>query len=103
RDRAGCGVSAMAVPAHDAGRSIGKEPEADGPVLARDRGVCAAGGLGLLDRPEPSAFLSDTRAARGADRRARAAGLLRAASFAEPADESDGGTAVGNLRRVARV
>ena len=47
--------------------------------LARDRGLRAADGVGLLDRPEPAAVLPRAGPPRGADRGARASRLLRRA------------------------
>jgi formate hydrogenlyase subunit 3/multisubunit Na+/H+ antiporter MnhD subunit len=53
--------------------------------MARDRRLRAVDRLGLLDRPESAAVLPRAGAAGGADRGARAAGILRGASFGESA------------------
>ena len=45
-NRAGRGLSALAVPADHAGRGEREEPVAQGPLLARNRGLRAAGGCG---------------------------------------------------------
>src|ERR1035438_3588666 len=76
----------LAVPAHHAGRDLGEEPEAARPVVARDRRLRAVADLGLLDRTESAALLPLAGSAGGADRGARAAGVLRAASLAESAE-----------------
>ncbi len=82
--RAGRGLSAVAVPAHHARRGEGKEPPAAGPFLARNRRVCPAGGVGLLDRIKSAAVFPRARTAGSANRRARAPGILRRAPPAEP-------------------
>ena len=67
------------------GEVIGQEREAAGSFVAGDRGIRAAGGVGVLDRPEPAAVLPGAGAAGGADRGAGAPRLLCAAPAAESA------------------
>jgi hypothetical protein len=88
-DRARGRVLAVAFPAHHARRDQGKEPEVDRSLVARDCGVCAVGGLGFLDRAKSASVLPGAGAARGADRGARAAGVLRRAAPGESAGSAE--------------
>src|ERR1019366_9026120 len=58
---------------------------AEGPFVARDRGVRAADRVGVLDRLESAALFPGAGAPGGADRGAGASGVLRRASSGEPA------------------
>ena len=82
---AGRGLSAVAVPADHAGRGEREELLIEGPLLARNRGLRAAGGLGLLDRPESATVLQVSGPVGGDDCGAGASGILRPAAFAESA------------------
>ena len=62
-----------------------KNRAAEGPLLARNRGLHAADRLGLLDRPQPAALFPRAGAPGGADRGARAPRLLRRAPSAQSA------------------
>ena len=76
-----------------------KNRAAEGSLVARDRGVRAAGGVGVLDRAEPAAVLPRAGAAGGADCGTGAAGLLRRAASGESAGARDpnGPTALGDV------
>ena len=105
-DRAGRGLPAVAVPAHHAGRSEGKEPGAQGSFVARNRGLRAADRVGLLDRLESAAVLPRAGAPRGADRGARAPRLLCRAAPAQSAGrsrDSNGQSEIGAEVRAGRT
>ena len=59
--------------------------------MARNRGVRAATGVGVLDRVESEPVFQGAGAANGKNCGARAAGVLRGASFGESAGEWGGG------------
>ena len=87
-NRAGRGVPAVAVPADHAGRGQGKERAAEGPLVARDRGVRAAGGwafwIGL--NPQPYFRILDRPVAQIVER--VRPGLLRRAASDESARQA---------------
>ena len=70
--------------------------------MARDRGVRAAGSLGVLDWAESGALLQSAGALDGDDRGARASGILRGAGFEKSArdENADSVSKVGFSWRV---
>src|SRR5205807_8439924 len=101
-NRAGRGLSAVAVPAHHAGRDQGKERLTEGPFVARDRGVRSADRVGLLDRLEPATLFPGVGAAGGADRGTRSARVLCGTASAESAGGGKPGGAVAITFHAAR-